>query len=144
MPLGKLLINNFKKVLTQFHGKYKKAIKIFNFFLFFHKNFLKIYSKPIPLRYRLTFSIYIYISINYIVSNLISISPKKKLNFFKILLPHQLLCLVVKFNLVKDSKSRGFSISSFVTHIGKIIRYSRSTINAYSLLSHEWWVPSWI
>ena len=26
----------------------------------------------------------------------------------------------------------------------KIIRYSRSTINAYSLLSHEWWIPPWI
>ena len=26
-------------------------------------------------------------------------------------------------------------------HWGKIIKYSRSTINAYSLLSHEWWVP---
>ena len=25
---------------------------------------------------------------------------------------------------------------------GKIIRYSRSTINVYFLLSHEWWVPS--
>ena len=27
---------------------------------------------------------------------------------------------------------------------GKIIRYSRSTISAYFLLSHEWWVPPWI
>ena len=25
--------------------------------------------------------------------------------------------------------------------LGKIIRYSRNTINTYSLLSHEWWVP---
>ena len=24
---------------------------------------------------------------------------------------------------------------------GEIIVYSRSTINAYSLISHEWWVP---
>ena len=54
--------------------------------------------------------IYIYISLNHIVSNLISISPKKKLIFFKISLPHQLLRLVVKFNLVKDSKSMGFSL----------------------------------
>ena len=28
-----------------------------------------------------------------------------------------------------------------LSHPRKIIRYSQSTINAYSLLSHEWWVP---
>ena len=38
----------------------------------------------------------------------------------------------VKAHLWAYSKSR------------KIIRYSRSTINAYSLLSHEWWVLPWI
>ena len=32
---------------------------------------------------------------------------------------------------------------NIIYHIigGEIIVYSRSTINAYSLLSHEWWVP---
>ena len=34
-----------------------------------------------------------------------------------------------------------FSKTKVSIHMRKIIRYSRSTINACSLLSHEWWVP---
>ena len=33
------------------------------------------------------------------------------------------------------------TLSQYSLHRGEIIVYSRNTINAYSLLSHEWWVP---
>ena len=45
--------------------------------------------------------------------------------------------------MVNKYKSTGIVqlMTSFVVALWEIIVYSRSTINAYSLLSHEWWVP---
>ena len=39
------------------------------------------------------------------------------------------------------SNSEKFLINIYIYIYREIIVYSRSTINAYSLLSHEWWVP---
>ena len=70
----------------------------------------------------------------------IQFTKKKKKNIFHTYVvfvgytwhPWILTHTFVKAHLWACSKSR------------KIIRYSRSTINAYSLLSHEWWVLPWI
>ena len=42
--------------------------------------------------------------------------------------------------LVEEEVVAKAVVEAIVFGSGKIIRYSRSTINAYSLLSHAWWV----
>ena len=60
------------------------------------------------------------------------------------------LCLVAekwilwRENERKEQENLFLNFLIFVFKVWKIIRYSRSTINAYSLLSHEWWVLPWI
>lgn len=52
---GNLLINYFGKNFILFYRKYKNLLKN-KLLFFFHKNFLKVFSKLIPLKQLLTFS----------------------------------------------------------------------------------------